>query len=322
MKNKILITFLTLISFSTIIFASSFGAAGSINLLSEIFNQTGSQVLLELRIPRALLGFIVGSGLAMSGVVLQTFFRNDLCSPYTLGISSFASLGAVIAIFLNLSAPWVQVAASVGALAALGILLLMSFGRFLRDTSTILLVGIALSLGSSSLITLFQHLGGPDKLFEMTKWLEGGIEILGFSSLVLPIVALTLIIVVYFSSERELNLIQVSFEYARGRGVNIERTAFFLIVPTSIFIGIVTSICGPIGFVGLIVPHIARTFTGANHRALLYVSFLIGGGFLVLMDLISRLIIAPAELPVGILCGVVGTPFFLGVLVRKFSRHK
>jgi iron complex transport system permease protein len=265
-----------------------------------------------------MLGFIAGAGLAVTGVILHTFFRNDLCSDSILGISSFACLGGTIALFLCADGYYIQIFSFLGSFLSLVLLVSLLNLGYVVNTSSLLLIGISLSLISSSLIGLFQYLGGPEKMLLISKWLEGGLQIVNFEILILPTISLLILLVVALSQAKELDLMQVSLDFARSRGVNIERSSIYLIVAISFFVGILTSICGPISFIGLIIPHIARNFVSSMHFRLLIVSTFIGGIFLISVDLIARVAIAPAELPVGILTGLIGAPFFLFLL---FSRH-
>ena len=295
------------------------GPAGFINTMHPLLSGEFSNVYVQLRIPRVLLGFIVGSGLAVSGAVLQTLFRNDLCSESTLGVSSFASLGAILGVFLNLSGEGISILAFFGAAFSLVILFMFIQRGMIDESARLLLAGISLGLIASCLISLLQHIGGIEKIFAMSKWLEGGLEIVGFESLLLPFISMVFAVLVSLKFSKELDLMQVGFQYAKGRGVNTRGVGIFLILAVSVFVGVSTSITGPIGFVGLVVPHAVRYFTGAIHFRLIYCSSFVGGIFLVVVDLVSRTIVSPAELPVSIFTGLIGAPFFLMLLFSRVS---
>jgi iron complex transport system permease protein len=322
MKNTKIIYLLLLVSSILAIYLSiSFGSYGYVNILSLIFDDSSQSDFLYLRVPRVILGFIAGAGLALTGVILQTFFRNDLCSDSILGISSFACLGGTIALFIGVEGYSVELFSFFGSFISLIILVSLLNLGYVSNTSYLLLIGISFSLISSSLIGFFQFLGGPEKMLLISKWLEGGLQIVDFGVLILPGISLIVLFIVALWHSKELDLIQVSLDYARARGVNIERSSIILIISISLFVGVLTSICGPISFVGLIIPHIARNFVSSMHFRLLITSAFIGGIFLVLIDLIARVLIAPAELPVGILTGLIGAPFFLFLLFfRQLKR--
>lgn len=281
-----------------------------------------AKLLIELRMPRVLLGFIVGAGLSASGAALQSFFRNDLASPYTLGVASTASFGAAIAIFLRQSGFMVELSAIAFSFGAL--IFIISFyykdrSRFssIGDLSTLLLIGLALGLISSSGIFFLQYVGGVERSFEIYRWLAGGLEVVGFDSLLAPFIVLVLMLYVLFKKAREFDLVQVGIEFAKGRGVEVERLALVLICSTAIMLGVFVALCGPIGFVGLIIPHVARRMVGARHLILIPYSALLGGSFLLLMDTIARTAFSPIEIPVGIITSLIGGPCFLYLLLRK-----
>lgn len=311
---KLLVLILVLII--SFIVCLSFGATD----VSDLFlNQESRELAFNLRLPRVLLAFIVGSGLSLCGAALQTFYRNDLCCPYTIGVSGVSALGAVIAIYLGLGSLSVEIMAIIFAL--IGTVALLSVSRLNIGNSTLLLVGVTLTLVSSSFIGLLQSLSGPDKSFMMLKWLEGGLEVIGLKIIFAPLIVLLFILLILYYTSKELDLIQISFDYAKGRGVNIDRVSFLIIVSVSLFVGIITAVCGPIGFIGLIVPHVARYFVRSNHSQVFILSFLIGGTVLMLLDLISRTVIAPSEVPIGIVSGIIGAPIFLLMLFRKSVRN-
>jgi iron complex transport system permease protein len=295
-------------------------------LLSPVFGASGMlfprlpeewEMFFTLRVPRVLLGFIVGSGLAMSGAVLQSFFRNDLASPYTLGIASTASFGAAIALFFRFPASMVEVfAISFSLLSLMAILGFYRYGR-IKDASTLLLIGLAFGLISSSGIFFLQYFGGVERSFEIYRWLTGGLEIVGYQALMLPVLALVVATTMIWRNISSLDILQVGPEFAKGRGVDVNRCTVLVIWTSALLVGIFVSTCGPIGFVGLIIPHVTRRYTGAGHQELLPVCMLLGGGFLVFMDTIARSLFSPIEIPVGIITSLIGGPCFLWLLLRR-----
>lgn len=282
-----------------------------------------SQILWKLRIPRVLLAFFSGAGLAVSGMAFQALFRNPLATPYTLGVSSGASVGAVLFIFTGLMStpfgiPGISLFAFLGALGS--ILFVYGITRMARGEmgTTMLLAGVAVSLFFSSVIMFLQHLSDYSDSFHILHWLMGGVETSGFKDVltVLPFVAVGGAVVLNLT--RELNLIAMGDEIALSRGVNVSRTQKLLFFATSLTVGGIVSVCGPIGFVGMMVPHICRLWIGSDHRYLTVFSLLFGGAFLVLCDLFARSVIAPAEIPVGVITALLGGPFFIWLLVFRF----
>ena len=247
-------------------------------------------------------------------------------TPFTLGVSSGASLGAAISIHLGwtfsiVGLPVISWLAFAGAMAA--ILLVYGLTRTAQgfSTSTMLLAGVAVSFFFSSLILFLQYLSDPTRTFRLLRWTMGGLaSVVGFDEVmsVLPFVTSGCLIVLYMT--HQLNLITTGEELAAARGVEVNRMKITLFFVASAIVGAVVAVCGPIGFVGLMAPHICRLLTGADHRYLAPATVLFGGGFLVLCDTVARTAIAPTELPVGILTALMGGPFFLWLLLARSSR--
>jgi iron complex transport system permease protein len=280
-------------------------------------------ILWKLRIPRVCVALLAGMALAASGMAFQAVFRNALAEPFTLGVASGASLGAAVAIHLGLgfsllgysAVSWLALA---GALAA--ILLVYGLTRAGQGFSpaTMLLAGVAVSFFFSSVILFLQYLSDFTRSFRMLRWVMGGMEsVVGFEEVfdLLPVVVAGCLVI--FSLTHELNLITTGEELAAARGVEINRTKAVLFFVTSLMVGAVVSVCGPIGFVGLMVPHICRLLVGPDHRYLAPASILFGGVFLATCDTVARAALAPTELPVGILTSLLGGPFFLWLLLSR-----
>jgi iron complex transport system permease protein len=275
----------------------------------------------QIRIPRVCIGFLAGMGLALCGMAFQAMFRNALATPFTLGVAGGASLGAALYVRLGLafsilSVSGVSVFAFFGALGS--ICLVYGLTRLRRgfSTATMLLAGIAVNLFCSSLILLIQYLCDFTHSFQILRWLMGGLEIMGYESVFNLAPLIVAGILVLFALTRELDLMASGEELAISRGVNVHRVKRVLFLTTSVCVGGVVSVCGPIGFVGLMVPHICRLLVGGNHRRLLPATCLFGGTFLTLCDTVARTLIAPAEIPVGVITSVLGGPFFVWLLMR------
>jgi iron complex transport system permease protein len=280
------------------------------------------QVFWQIRVPRVLMGFAAGAGLAVCGMAFQAMFQNALATPFTLGVAGGASLGA--AVYVHLGIPialggisGVSLFAFGGALAAIS--LVYGLTRLRRGFSTVsmLLAGVAVNLFFSSLVMFIQYLSDFTATFQITRWLMGGLHVMGYRDLLgmLPFVGVGVGVLTVLT--RELNLLTLGEELAASRGVNVHRVKLALFVVTSLCVGGVVAACGPIGFVGLVAPHLCRLLIGGNHRWLLPATCLFGGLFLTLCDTAARVLIAPAEIPVGIIMSLLGGPFFIWLLVRS-----
>jgi iron complex transport system permease protein len=285
-------------------------------------------IVFDLRLPRVLMGVLVGATLALAGAAMQGLFRNPLADPYLLGIASGASLGATIAILglggaafqaaglltQNISGS-VPVFAFIGALAAVGATLALSrFGA--RGSEGIILAGVVVGSLCVSLST-YLILQDPVRMRAAFSWSLGSLSTVGYDSALalalyaLPGAALTLV------CARYLDALQLGEDTARTLGLNVSGVRFALIAASSLMVAAAVSYVGIIGFVGLVAPHIARRLGAVTHRWLLPASLLIGSSLLVLADLGARLLVRPAELPVGILTTLIGGPFFLWLLQRR-----
>lgn len=286
---------------------------------------TAETIFWQLRLPRVLLAMLAGAGLAVSGLGFQTLFRNELAEPYTLGVASGAALGAVLALRLEESAallglPVVAFASFAGALGATALVVGLALRRRAHGdnaTSTLLLAGIAVSLSCSAIILFVQYLSDSTQTFRMVRWMMGGLSVVGYGEVlwVLPWIVGGSALMLFL--RWDLNLLLTGEELAASRGVDLGRLRFKVLLAVSLMIGSLVAVAGPIGFVGLMVPHILRRFVGNDHLHLAPACVLGGGAFLVLCDLAARVVMAPAELPVGVLTALLGGPFFLWLLVWR-----
>lgn len=291
--------------------------------LTDITNDAvREQILFDIRLPRVLFAFVAGSGLALCGMVFQAMFHNPLATPFTLGVASGASFGAAVVVFLGLSFSLlgfdaVTMGAFLGALLAISFVYGISQFRYGFSGETLLLTGVATSFFFSSLILFTQYLSNINDSFRIMRWLMGSLSVTGYQQLMqlLPIVAISSAIIIWLS--RELNLLMAGDDIAISRGVAVKRVRYLLFFTTSLCVGGIVALCGPIGFVGMMVPHICRLIIGTDHRWLIPATLMFGGGFLILCDTVARLVIAPAELPVGVITTLLGGPFFLWLLVRS-----
>jgi iron complex transport system permease protein len=275
----------------------------------------------QIRLPRILLSLLGGAALAVSGLGFQTLFRNPLAEPYTLGVSSGAALGAVLALrfeggtFLGLSL--VGIASFAGALGATALIVGLALRRQGIETSTLLLAGVAVSLSCSAIILFLQYLADSTQTFRMVRWMMGGLSVVGYGEVLWLLPWVIAGSAGLFALRWELNLLLTGEELAASRGVDLARLRRLVLLATSLMIGALVAVAGPIGFVGLIVPHMLRRLVGHDHLFLLPACILGGGAFLTLCDAAGRTVMAPAELPVGILTALLGGPFFLWLLVWR-----
>lgn len=284
----------------------------------------GGRIFWELRLPRVLLGWITGATLSLCGMVFQALFRNALASPDMLGVSTGAAFGAVLSIRFGLSFTFFGLFSALSTSAFLGAMLatavIYAAGTLRRggmSEGTLLLAGIAISFLFGSLNMIVQYGGGYVDTFRIMRWSMGGIQTVGFDSVRAALPGLLLIFFTARLCSRELNLFACGEELAVSRGVPAEKMRRLLFLAVSLAVGVNVALCGPIGFVGLMVPHICRSLVGSEHSRLCSVSLLFGGGFLVLCDTAARTLWAPAEVPVGALTSCIGSFFFLWLLLRK-----
>jgi iron complex transport system permease protein len=280
----------------------------------------------QIRVPRVLAAFVGGTGLALGGAVFQAIFRNPLATPYTLGVASGASFGVAAVSALGLSMvvaglSTTTVAAFAGALLAVGVVWMLIRVRPNLSSTALLLAGVAMNFFFSSLILFLQYTASLGDSYRIIRWLMGGLGGVDLRTLahMAPAVAIGCLVVARHA--RGLDLLSTGSEIAASRGLAVNRTRTVLFLATSVMVGGVVATCGPIGFVGMMAPHICRLVVGSRHRSLLPASAIFGGAFLVLCDTAARVILQPAELPVGVITAFLGAPFFLWLLVRKFSTH-
>ncbi len=287
--------------------------------LPEGLSKTTVSILWTIRMPRAVMAFLVGASLAASGAVMQSVLRNPLASSYTLGVSSGASLMAAIVLTTGLTLPGFggYTLPLFGFLGGLGTVFLamglsMRFSKNLEN-QTIILVGMVLSLFVNALLTLITSMAG-DRLKQLVYWQMGSFSGQSWANagLVLPILLLSLL-----RYSREMDLMTFGEEQALSAGVDLRPVKFILIAVSSLLTGTAVSLAGVIGFVDLIAPHIVRRFFGSSHRLLVPMSALFGGMFMVLADLAARTVLAPQELPVGAVTALIGAPFFAYIYFHK-----
>jgi len=298
--------------------------------LTRVFDRTvpftdnvDAQIFFVARMPRVLAGAVVGATLASAGVVMQALLRNPLATPFTLGVSAGAALGAVLVITFSASlslGAWsaVPLASLAGALVATAIVYSLATrpGRVM-STSVLLLAGVTLNSFFSALILFVQYMADFTQTYRTVRWLMGDLDVGSFA----PIVASLPLVLVAFGlfalMPRSLNLLSIGADAAATRGVDVGRTQRLAFLSASLATSAAVSLAGPIGFIGIVVPHLVRLMVGVDHRIVLPASALFGAAFLVGCDLVARTVLAPVEVPVGVVTAMIGGPFFLWLLVRQ-----
>lgn len=318
---RLKISILILFTILTAVLAPLIGTSKS-SFLELFSSETGQQIFFDLRLPRVVFAFLVGFSLAMIGVAFQALLQNELATPYTLGVASGGALGAVIAIksglvftvfgFTNITFFSVG-----GSVLTILIIYLIAKSRAGLSPITLILTGVTISLLFSSLILFVHYLADFTETYRMIRWLMGGLQVTGwyYSLVLFPFVFLTFFYL--FRKAVALNIISSGDEMALSKGVDVLRLQRGVFLVSSVLVGIIVAFAGPIGFIGLIIPHLIRLIVGADHRKLLITAPIFGGTFLIWCDTFSRTIISPAELPVGIITAILGGPFFIWLLIRQ-----
>jgi len=276
------------------------------------------EIFFYARLPRVLLAGLAGGALALAGVIFQALLRDSLATPFTLGVSSGSALGAVIAICFGWQTvaglPALAVTAFAGAALTMLLVLWIAFEGRRLSSFTLLLAGVTINSICMAGILFLHYLARFGQSFAIVRWLMGGIDAVEYTTLGVTAAGLLAAFFVTMAKSQEWNLLAVGEEWAAGRGVNLSRTMLTGYLLGSFLTGVVTSMTGPIGFVGLIVPHALRLAVGADHRLLIPCSFFAGAGFLAICDTIARTVLAPTEVPVGVITSLLGGPFFIWLL--------
>lgn len=288
---------------------------------------TLTNIIMNIRLPRVLLAGLVGGSLALAGAAFQGLLRNPLADPYTLGISSGASLGAVIVIFFQLSLPFtgiytLPIVAIISAFIT--IIVVLIFAKTIEPSmkvETIILTGIIFSSFLGAFLSLIIALSG-EELRQIIGWLLGSVSMRRWSHIwiILPFFLIGTILLLF--NAKELNVLSFGEEQAQHLGVNVDKRKLLILLAGSILTGGAVAVSGTIGFVGLVIPHFIRLLWGPDHKHLLPLSLFTGAGFLILADTVSRTIIQPAELPVGVITALIGAPVFAILLMKSRKERR
>jgi iron complex transport system permease protein len=286
-------------------------------------DNTDAQIFFVARLPRTLSGAMVGALFAAAGVVFQGLLRNPLATPFTLGVSTGAALGAILALTFGWSIAVfgisaVPLAAFVGSLAAVGVVYALAQARHRGlSTTVLLLAGVTMNAFFSAMILFVQYFASFADIGRTLRWLMGNLDVSSYEPLVVSLPGFVIAFAVFAWLARPLNLLSLGPDSAESRGLDVARAQRAAFLSASLATGAAVSIGGPIGFVGIIIPHLVRLLVGPDHRLVLPAAALFGATFLVGCDLIARTILAPVELPVGIITALIGGPFFLWLLIRR-----
>ena len=282
-------------------------------------------VLTQIRMPRIVLAIAVGGSLGLTGSILQGIYRNPLVEPYTLGISGGASLGVAIVIVLGLHAVsmiMLPLAGFIGALATIFLVYTLSIRKGSLDINRMLLIGVMISFVASSAMMFLMSISTAEDLHSIVFWIMGSLDEPNTQLIYLMLGVSLFGLVVAYSFARPLNALQLGQSKAEHLGINASTAIRILFVVSSLMAGICVAVAGVIGFVGLIIPHLVRIIIGSDFRISLIGSFLGGGLFLVVSDVVARTIIAPNELPIGVITGIVGGLIFMVVLTNMKRKPK
>ncbi|GAB4374119.1 MAG: iron ABC transporter permease [Calditrichia bacterium] len=280
------------------------------------------QIFFQVRLPRILLAILTGATLSLAGLVFQALLRNPLATPYTLGVSSGGALGAVLMFKLGLDLNFlgfstVQTAAFLGSLTTVTLVYLLASRSGRISIYTMILAGVTVSYFFGAVILMVHYFADFTETRNMIRWMMGGLDISGYRELVSSSVLIFPVVIVLFYHARMLNIVSTSHDTALSKGVSVGKVQRVVFVGASLITGMAVAISGPIGFVGLIIPHFLRLSIGVDHRYLIPASLMVGGAFLTLCDTLARTLLAPVDIPVGIITAILGGPFFLWLLMKR-----
>lgn len=290
-------------------------------LVPAIWEESHETIIWGIRFPRVLLAGQVGFALAVSGATFQGIFSNPMAEPYVIGASSGASLGAAIAIVLSVKLPWfpestIPIFAFISSISTLMLVYNLARTGGKVPILTLLLSGIAVSTFLSAIVSLFIYFSG-DKLHRLIYWLMGSFTTAGWNEVIfnLPYILMGFSVILIFA--RDLNIMLFGEETALHLGVPIEKVKILLLASASLLTAAAVAVSGVIGFVGLVIPHIVRLAAGPDHKLLIPASGMAGAAYLIFADTLARTVIAPTEIPVGVITALFGGPFFIYLLKRK-----
>ena len=275
-------------------------------------------IIWQIRFPRVLLAALVGAALSMGGLVFQALLRNPLAEPYILGISSGSGIGAILGILAGLSRfPGVGLTAFAGSIATLLLLFLMSSGKSILKSNSLLLSGVMVNSFCAALIMFLISITQDARLHNIIFWLMGDLSMINLGQIGMLAAILAPCFLILFCFSNHMNLLLIGKEMAQSMGVNIRIVVPVLLLITSLMVSATVSYCGPIGFVGLVMPHLLRLIFGPDHRVLAPACILGGGTYMVFCDLLARTLPNQGEMPAGVVTAMIGAPLFIILLKRS-----
>lgn len=335
-RNTLLFTFLSLILLLTLLLNISFGQVSIPvkEIFRSLFNgqaekETWEYIIMNFRLPKAITAILVGSGLSISGLLMQTLFRNPLAGPYVLGLSSGSSLGvafvilgagllpAVFSQFL-LSSYGIILASCMGSLLVLLMILIVS--QRLRDTMSILIVGLMFSSFTGAIVSVFSYFSTAEQLQKYTFWSMGSIGNLSWQNIIVLAISVFIGLLLSSLTLKALDALLLGENYAKSMGLNLKKSRYTIIFATSILAGSITAFAGPIAFVGLAVPHLSKLiFQTSNHKTLFWSTILIGAIIMLFCDTVSQMPGFDFTLPINAITSIIGAPVVIWLIVRKKS---
>ncbi|EFK12197.1 putative Vitamin B12 import system permease protein BtuC [delta proteobacterium NaphS2] len=308
----------------TMVMGLSMGSTGS-NIKETLFSLFGLKkadpmletIIWRIRLPRVCLATLVGAALSLGGLVFQALLRNPLAEPYILGISSGSGIGAILGILIGLAPfPGVSIAAFAGSMATLALLLFMTSGRAMIRKNMLLLSGVMVNAFCAAFIMFLISITQDDRLHNILFWLMGDLSMADLPQVWLLTAVVLPCAVLIFCLSNTMNLFLMGRELAQTMGVNIKVTTSILLIATSVMVSATVAACGPIGFVGLVIPHLLRLGIGPDHRILVPACFLGGSAYVVLCDILARTLPEQGEMPAGVITAMIGAPLFI-ILLKK-----
>jgi len=282
----------------------------------ESVDPTNYSVIMGIRLPRIILAILCGSGLAVAGAAFQSLFTNPMATPDTLGVAAGASFGAVLALLFGDNLIWIQVVASIMGLVAVFLTYYISKKNGKTTIIMMVLSGMVVSSMFQAFVSLVKYMADPeDKLPAITYWLMGSLSSVTFKSIMIGAPVIIIGIVIILALRWKLNVISLSEDEANTMGVNVKKIRMVIIVASTMITASVISMCGQVGWVGLLIPHISRMLVGSNNRQVIPTCISLGAVFMLVIDTVARSA-TPAEIPISILTATIGAPFFIALLKR------
>lgn len=274
----------------------------------------------KIRLPRVLLAALTGAVLSLGGLVFQALLRNPLAEPYILGVSGGAAIGAILGILLGLARfPWGSLVAFAGGMATVGLLLLMSSWKTGLGKDALLLSGVMINAFCGAVILFLVSVAPDTRLFNILSWLMGDLSLAAMEQVGLLAIVTVLCTAALFGLSHVMNLMILGRDTAQSLGIRFGTMTIILLAITSLMVGVTVSICGLLGFVGLVMPHLMRLSFGPDHRVLVPACMISGAAYMILCDLLARILPQQGEMPVGVVTALIGAPAFV-ILLRRGSR--